>query len=179
MLNFGRVAHTRPPLCTQTLLEDSKFKPRKLKKEQRSKLVDALTAMEDAYPADAKPLGDPALSGQWSVVYSSSSRVRLYHEQNFFGRCFSVSSGLVLFIGVLMFCFVSCRFVDGGWYWCGAVLLVVPQRRLRSQATLMSRAPFHVEVHPRVRFRSILSLDPCVASSITMYPQQERRAVST
>ena len=51
------------------------MKPRRLKKERKQKLVAAVEAMEKAYPADANPLGDPALSGQWSVVYSSSSRV--------------------------------------------------------------------------------------------------------
>ncbi|CAM9382655.1 unnamed protein product [Pylaiella littoralis] len=59
----------------ESLLEESKFKPRKLKKNKKSELVDAISAMEAAYPADANPLGDPALSGQWSVVYSSSSKL--------------------------------------------------------------------------------------------------------
>ncbi|CAN0216324.1 unnamed protein product, partial [Laminaria digitata] len=59
----------------ESLLAESSFKPRRLKKERKQKLVTALEAMENAYPADANPLGDPALSGQWSVVYSSSSRV--------------------------------------------------------------------------------------------------------
>lgn len=75
----------------QSLLEESKFKPRKLKKNKKSELVDAISAMEAAYPADANPLGDPALSGQWSVVYSSSSKVPgwLYmypqrHDNTFF-----------------------------------------------------------------------------------------------
>lgn len=61
----------------QSLLSESNFKPRKLKKDKKSQLVDAIKAMEESYPADANPLADPALSGQWSVVYSSSSRVRL------------------------------------------------------------------------------------------------------
>lgn len=64
----------------QSLLEESRFKPRKLQKNKRSTLVDAISAMEAAYPADANPLADPALSGQWSVVYSSSSKVRALHQ---------------------------------------------------------------------------------------------------
>ncbi|CAN0426093.1 unnamed protein product, partial [Ectocarpus fasciculatus] len=59
----------------ESLLNESKFKPRKLKKDKKSQLVDAIKAMEESYPADANPLADPALSGQWSVVYSSSSRL--------------------------------------------------------------------------------------------------------
>lgn len=49
--------------------------PRRLKKEKRAELVKALKALEEVYPGDANPLEDPALSGQWSMVYSSSSRV--------------------------------------------------------------------------------------------------------
>ncbi|CAN0233121.1 unnamed protein product, partial [Ectocarpus sp. 13 AM-2016] len=59
----------------ESLLSESNFKPRKLKKDKKSQLVDAIKAMEESYPAGANPLADPALSGQWSVVYSSSSRV--------------------------------------------------------------------------------------------------------
>ncbi|CBN77325.2 hypothetical protein (Partial), partial [Ectocarpus siliculosus] len=58
----------------ESLLSESNFKPRKLKKDKKSQLVAAIKAMEESYPADANPLADPALSGQWSVVYSSSSR---------------------------------------------------------------------------------------------------------
>lgn len=49
--------------------------PRRLKKEKRAELVKALKALEEVYPGDANPLADPSLSGQWSMVYSSSSRV--------------------------------------------------------------------------------------------------------
>lgn len=59
----------------QSYLTESRFRPRKLKKDKKFGLVDTITAMEASYPADANPLGDPALSGQWSVVYSSSSKV--------------------------------------------------------------------------------------------------------
>ncbi|CAM9850818.1 unnamed protein product [Ectocarpus sp. 12 AP-2014] len=59
----------------ESLLSESNFKPRKLKKDKKSQLVDAIKAMEESYPAGANPLADPALSGQWSVVYSSSSRL--------------------------------------------------------------------------------------------------------
>ncbi|CAN0407124.1 unnamed protein product, partial [Ectocarpus sp. 8 AP-2014] len=59
----------------ESLLSESNFKPRKLKKDKKSQLVAAIKAMEESYPADANPLADPALSGQWSVVYSSSSRL--------------------------------------------------------------------------------------------------------
>ncbi|CAM9624673.1 unnamed protein product [Ascophyllum nodosum] len=59
----------------ESLLKGSNFRPRKLDKEKRAELVNALKAMEDVYPADASPLADPALSGHWSVVYSSRSRV--------------------------------------------------------------------------------------------------------
>ncbi|CAM9814004.1 unnamed protein product [Ectocarpus sp. 4 AP-2014] len=59
----------------ESLLSESNFKPRKLKKDKKSQLVDAIKAMEESYPTGASPLADPALSGQWSVVYSSSSRL--------------------------------------------------------------------------------------------------------
>eukprot|EP00904_Undaria_pinnatifida_P000095 jgi/Undpi1/10086/HiC_scaffold_28.g12540.m1 len=51
----------------ESLLTESSFKPRRLKNERKQKLVAAIEAMEKAYPADANPLADPALSGQWSV----------------------------------------------------------------------------------------------------------------
>lgn len=66
---------SRPRGARQSYLTESRFRPRKLKKEKKSGLVDTISAMEASYPADANPLGDPALSGQWSVVYSSSSKV--------------------------------------------------------------------------------------------------------
>lgn len=56
--------------------------PRKLKKEKRAELVKALKALEEAYPGNENPLADPALSGQWSMVYSSSSRVS---QRSWFG----------------------------------------------------------------------------------------------
>lgn len=64
----------------QSYLTESRFRPRKLKKDKKTGLVDTITAMEASYPADANPLGDPALSGQWSVVYSSSSKVSVFFQ---------------------------------------------------------------------------------------------------
>eukprot|EP00903_Cladosiphon_okamuranus_P006847 g6669.t1 len=59
----------------ESYLTESRFRPRKLQKDKKSGLVDTISAMEASYPADANPLADPALSGQWSVVYSSSSKL--------------------------------------------------------------------------------------------------------
>lgn len=64
----------------QSYLTESRFRPRKLKKDKKTGLVGTITAMEASYPADANPLGDPALSGQWSVVYSSSSKVSVFFQ---------------------------------------------------------------------------------------------------
>lgn len=59
----------------QGLLKDCKRLPRKLPEEQRGELVEALETLEKCYPLDAAPLADPALSGEWSLVYCSSSNV--------------------------------------------------------------------------------------------------------
>jgi PAP_fibrillin len=37
--------------------------------------VEVLSALEESYPASAKPFNSPHLSGTWSLVYSSSSNV--------------------------------------------------------------------------------------------------------
>ncbi|CAN0215452.1 unnamed protein product, partial [Hapterophycus canaliculatus] len=59
----------------ESLLKESNFRPRKLRKEKKKKLVEAITAMEASFPEDANPVDDPFLSGQWTLVYSSNSRV--------------------------------------------------------------------------------------------------------
>eukprot|EP00752_Nemacystus_decipiens_P004359 g3983.t1 len=58
----------------ESYMTETNLKPNKLAKKEKTGLVATLSAMEAAYPADANPLGDPALSGQWSMVYSSSSK---------------------------------------------------------------------------------------------------------
>lgn len=64
------------PLCRmQALLKGSKFRPSNLTKDQQKRFVELLKKMEGGYPRDAAPLVDPALSGEWNVVYSDSRKV--------------------------------------------------------------------------------------------------------
>ncbi|CAM9706929.1 unnamed protein product, partial [Discosporangium mesarthrocarpum] len=57
------------------LLEGSKFSPAGLSVEGKGEMVAALEGLEGAYPADAAPLEDPCLGGEWSMAYSSSSKI--------------------------------------------------------------------------------------------------------
>lgn len=64
--------------------------PRKLKKDNKKQLVETISDMEASFPKDAKPVDDPALSGQWTLVYSSSSRVRMDCYVKKYLACFGV-----------------------------------------------------------------------------------------
>ncbi|CAM9780776.1 unnamed protein product [Phaeothamnion confervicola] len=59
----------------ETLLKGSSFSPAAMPAAQKQQLVQAVASLEASYPAGAAPLADPALSGQWSLVYSSSGGI--------------------------------------------------------------------------------------------------------
>ncbi|CAM9435797.1 unnamed protein product [Chrysoparadoxa australica] len=59
----------------EALLEKSDMKPSKLGDDSKSKLVAAVEALEQAYAASPRPVKDPALFGEWSLVYSSTDKI--------------------------------------------------------------------------------------------------------